>query len=710
VKKQSTLEGNSEGGNLLHSMVEKWANRVFNDVRVEIGDLYCKDQDGHVPIGYFWMRTIPCQNPECGVEIPLTAHFYLANTKSRKVALKPIFDKNEKTIGFVIQEGKRIDFDPQEGTVSFGRARCPGCKQTIDGTRIRKLARDGKLNQRMVAVALYHQDKKGKKYRISNEKDIKLFNLAEKRLNQKIKTWKWLESPVPEERLATPDGKKVVDESGTFFVHLQPVNYGMHEFKDLFNSRQLLSIITFLDKIKSSYMGIIADCERLKVHGIDVEELAKAIMAYLAIILDRLADKNSNLVIWNTAGEKIEHVFGRTSLPMMAWNYVELHPFSGRNGDWLSNRDWVLNFIENTSIIRTPCKQIMCSSATSLPFEDNFFDAVFTDPPYYDNIPYADLSDFFYVWLKRTIGDLFPEIFKTPLSPRQKECIQNSSLIRRGTNLDESRYEELGIKDGRYFENVMTECFKEIYRTLKPKGIATIIYAHRTTSGWEMMLNSLVNAGFVVTASWPIHTELRERLRAKTSAALASSIYMVCRKIKREKVGFYREIQPAIRNSVEHRLRQFWNEGVAGGDFFISAIGPSMEIFSKYERIETYSGKEVAVSELLDYIRSVVTNFVINQLLRGASPTKIDRESQFYLAYRWTHLDNKVEFDDARKLAGAMGVSLEKLWGEKNFVKKTGKYIQVLGPKQRQEIRDTQNMVDAMHKAALLWEKGETEE
>jgi adenine-specific DNA methylase len=224
------------------------------------------------------------------------------------------------------------------------------------------------------------------------------------------------------------------------------------------------------------------------------------------------------------------------------------------------------------------------------------------------------------------------------------------------------------------------------------------------------MLNSLIKTNLVVTASWPIHTEMETRLRASSSAALASSIYMVCRKIDRKKVGFYSEIQPQIKERIETKLQQFWDEGIAGGDFFISAIGPGMEIFSQYERVEKLSGEQVTTSELLDYIRSVSTDFIVGKLLKNASSANIDSESDFYLAYRWTYQDNTVEYDDARKLASASGVNLEELSGSGGFIKKSGSSICVLGPKERGDIESVKSMVDVMHKTLLLWERGKKDE
>jgi len=220
-----------------------------------------------------------------------------------------------------------------------------------------------------------------------------------------------------------------------------------------------------------------------------------------------------------------------------------------------------------------------------------------------------------------------------------------------------------------------------------------------------------VQAGFVVTGSWPIHTEMKGRLRATASAALASSIYMVCRKTTREPVGFWNDIQPRVKARVEEKLDQFWTSGlVRGGDFFISAIGPGMEHYSRYERVETYDGKEVGVLELLHYIRKVATDFLVHHLLADASAESIDKEAQFYLTYRWTFLDNTVEFDDARRIAAAEGIDLEALWGDGGFVRKRGSSVSVLGPDKRVKVKNVENMVDGLHRACQLWQSGRKDE
>lgn len=596
--------------NFLTYMVEKWANIILEQAKEEIEQFYPPDEDGSIPVGYIWARTIPCQNPNCGAEIPLIRQYWLAKKKKKKISYKPVVDKEKKKVEFEIVKDEIGTFDPSEGTVSRSDARCLICDQITRASTIRDLAVKGALDERMIIVVSHHPKRTGKIYRIATEKDLQVFESAKKYLNEKVKNWQWLDRPLPDEEL--PYLRSI------FNVHV----YGMTKWQDLFNSRQKLAIITLMEKIKLAYNEIMGDCQNMGIsnYGLDVEESTKAVMGYLSIIMSRHTSYNATLCWWEPLGERSFNVFGRQALPMV-WDYSEQNPFEILTGNWNTQKEIVSNIISTIGKSTNYGGLVLNYSATNLSFEDNFFDVISTDPPYYDNVPYADLSDFFYVWLKRSIGDLFPELFSTPLTPKNIEVVQLAE-----------RNKKYSFKTKKFFEDNLTKSFSEIYRTLKQEGIATIVYAHKATEGWETMLNSLVNAGLVVTASWPIHTEMKTRLRASASAALASSIYMVCRKTEREKVGFYSELQPQIKERIETKLQQFWNEGIAGGDFFISAIGPGMEIFSQYERVEKLSGEPVTTAELLDYIRSVSTDFVVRKLLTDAASSKIDNESEFYLA------------------------------------------------------------------------------
>jgi adenine-specific DNA methylase len=684
----------SHSKNPLLEDVRKWGEWVLKEAKKEIGKFYPKDEDGSIPVGYLWARTIPCQNPACGAEIPLMRQFWLAKKANKKVALYPYTE--EKEVKFKIvgdgYEKMPAGFDPSKGTVSRAVAVCPVCGSVVDDKTTRKLFQEGKAGERMVAVVLHKPGTPGKRYRLATEKDVEIFKEAEKYLEEKRAKLmeEWGIDPVPDE--PTPEGKGRGAERA-FSVR----NYGLNTYGDLFNSRQKLALITFTEKVRRAYQKMIEE-------GYE-EEYAKAVVSYLGLGLSRMVDYFNALCVWDNGQERTVHVFGRQALPMV-WDYSELNPISSTVGSWESmvfRR--ILRVIEFLSQIpsvenngNTIIPTVKQASATELPYPDNFFDAVFTDPPYYDNVPYSYLSDFFYVWLKRSIGDLYPELFMTPLTPKSKEIVAYS-------------HQEGGFEAGKkYFEEMLKKAFKEMARVLKPDGIATIVYTHKSTSGWETLINSLLESGLVPTASWPIDTEMKARLRAKESAALASSIYFVCRKMERKETGWLNEVKEEIKNHITKKLEALWEEGVSGADYFIAAIGSAIEIFGKYKKVMDYEGNEVGAGELLEYVREIVTDYAVRQILHNGIAGELSSLTRFYLLWRWTYGEAKVHFDDARKLAQSTGVNLEKEWN-KGFIKKEKEFISILGPQDRKlnDIGDHE-MIDILHKVLLLWKEGRKEE
>ena len=340
------------------------------------------------------------------------------------------------------------------------------------------------------------------------------------------------------------------------------------------------------------------------------------------------------------------------------------------------------------------------SSATSLPYSDNYFDAVFTDPPYYDNVPYSHLSDFFYVWLKRTIGDLYPELFSTPLTPKSKEIVAYTN---------DRTWEEAKA----FFEDNLKKSFQEIHRVLKPNGVTTIVYTHKSTSGWETLINSLLDSGLVITASWPIHTEMKARLRARESAALASSIYFVARKMERKDTGWLNEVKEEIKRYIYDKLERLWQEGISGADYYIAAIGSAIEIFGKYEKVMDYEGNIIKADKLLNFVRDVVTDYAVRQILHNGIAGELSPLTKFYILWRWTYREARVIFDNARKLAQSTGINLAKEWN-KGFIKKEKEFIKVLGPQDREEelalMPNAQSLmpelIDVLHSVLILWKEG----
>ncbi len=684
--------GNKKWGDLageenpLLEGVKKWGKWVLEEARREIGRFYPADEDGSIPVGYIWARTIPCQNPSCGAEIPLMRQFWLAKKSNKKVALYPYVEGREVKFKIVGDGYEKFPqgFNPSKGTVKRAIATCLVCGSSVDANTTRRLFQGGKAGQRLIAAVLHHPKKRGKGYRIATERDLEAYKKAEEYLHEKVEKLreKWGIEPVPDE--PTPEGKGSGAERA-FSVR----NYGLNTWGDLFNSRQKLALISFVEKVRAAYKKMVEA-------GYE-EEFAKAVTTYLALGIDELSRFNSMLNPWKTDAEAIVHVFGRQALPML-WDYNENNPLGNHGGTWKNRLNEVISVLMN---LLTHNKSINTfqASATELSFPDNYFDAVFTDPPYYDNVPYSYLSDFFYVWLKRVGGDLYPELFSTPLTPKSKEIVAYT-------------HKDGGFEAGKkYFEDMLKKSFQEIHRVLKPNGIAIIVYAHKSTSGWETLINSLLDTSLVITASLPIHTEQKSRLRARESATLASSIYIVARKMKRQPTGWYNEVREEIKKHLHEKLERLWKEGISGADFFISAIGSAIEVFGKYEKIMDYEGNIIKADKLLEYIRQIVTDYAVKQILHNGIAGELSPLSRFYLLYRWSYQNAKIHFDEARKLAQSVGVDLEKEWN-RGFIVKQKEYIYLLGPHERtlEELEDAKELVDVLHKVLLLWEKGKREE
>ena len=315
--------------------VRRWGEWVLKEEREELTKFYPPDPDGAVPVGYIWARTLPCQNPACGAEVPLMRQTWLARKKDKRVALRMVPDRENRRVDFQLVEGEAIDFDPGKGTVARAVAECPVCGSRIDADTTRRLFREGKSSQRMVAVVLHHPDRQGKSYRLAMEGDLAAYRAAEAALEGKREQLRaeWGLDPVPDEPL-------IHDPRNIWVTPYFPEK--SRSWGSLFNARQKLALITFADKVRNAYRRMLAE-------GL-APDFAKAVVTCLAICHDRLADYNSVICDWHNTGEKMSHTFKRQALPMI-WDYPELNPFSGSTGDWRSALEWVVEVIDHCSRI-----------------------------------------------------------------------------------------------------------------------------------------------------------------------------------------------------------------------------------------------------------------------------------------------------------------------------------------------------------------------
>lgn len=690
--------------NPLLEAVKKWGDWVLEEARKELARFYPPDPDGSIPVGYNWARTIPCQNPACGAEIPLMRQFWLAKKAKKQVALYP--EITDGRVDFrIVGDGYAPwpeGFDPKAGTVSRAVATCPVCGGVAEAKTTRRLFQEGKAGQRMVAVVLKHPQRRGKTYRVATDEDKRTYREAGAALREKRERLmlEWGMDPVPDEVIHTPNDEEY--KPGGLLYNFTPVLlYGMTRWGHLFNARQKLALITFPEKVRQAHEQMVAK-EDL--------EFARAVASYLALGVDMTAAFTNTLARWENTSEAIKQLYSRQALPML-WDYAEVNPFSGSSGSFETGQVYYFKVMAHCSQTYNIPATVTQSSATSLTYPDNFFDAVFTDPPYYDNVPYADISDFFYVWLKRTVGSLYPDLFSTPHTPKSSEAIAELPLLR-GMNKAKAATVVKGIKTSEHFEQMLKCAFREIHRVLKPDGVAVIVYAHKSRAGWETVVNALLDSGLVMTGAWPLHTEMRGRLRSQDSAALASSIYIIARKMARQPTGFYNEVREELRHHLDRKLQRLWEEGIGGADFFIAGIGSAIEVFGKYEHVMDYEGNVIRADRLLQDVRTIATDYAVRQILQDGFAGEVSDLTRLYVLWRWNYGEARVPFDEARKLAQSCGVDVAREWGRGGFVKKERQFVRLLGPQRRKldDLEDARELIDVLHRVLLLWEKGRREE
>jgi len=682
--------------NPLLNAVRYWGNWVLEEARKELAEFYPPDPDGSVPVGYIWARTIPCQNPACGAEIPLMRQFWLAKKDKKKGTLYPEARDGRVTFRIVGQGPQATGyhpwlqaFDPEKGTVARAVATCLVCGAVVADGTTRRLFQEGKAGQRMIAVVLAPHPGRvgegGKRFRLATQADQDTYRAAEAALLAKSEALRveWGLEPVPDEPLPPV---------GTLGFRIQ--RYDMNTWGDLFNPRQQLALIIFAEKVRHAHV------EMLAINNMN--EFVHAVATYLGLTLDMTASFTNTLARWENSSEAIKQLYSRHALPML-WDYAEANPFSGSSGSLETGLDYYHKVLEHCS--QFPDNQALVptvnhASATELNYSNNYFDAVLTDPPYYDNVAYSHLSDFFYVWLKRSIGSLYPELFSTPLTPKAQEIVAYSNG-------------EGGLEaGGRFFEENLKRSFQEIQRVLKPCGTAVIVYAHKSTAGWETVVNALLDSGLVVAASWPINTEMQSRLQASESAALASSIYIVARKMPRQPTGLYNQVRAELRQHLDAKLHRLWEEGIGGADFFIAAIGSAIEVFGKYEKVIDMEGNLVRADRLLEEVRTIATDYAVRQILHDGFAGEISELTRLYVLWRWNYGEARVPFDEARKLAQSCGADIAQAWSRSGYVQKEKEFVRLLGPQQcrLEDLGDPRDLIDVLHKVLLLWERGKRAE
>jgi len=584
-------------GQELADEVRKWGQWVKDEVERELAEFYPKDPDGATPIAYLWARTITCEGPRCGAEVPLIRSLWLAKKANRSVGLRLIPNIAGKRVDFeIIHDAKPVDV--REGTVKRGSATCPCCGYTTNVQNVRNQLsiRGGGTNDSRLYCKVVKNTHDETEYRQPTQQD---FSIVQKSQNR-IKDYEQHQLLLPTYPLP-PDGA----------LGFRIQKYGFIKWEDIFSYRQRLLILSYISAIKK-----IPIRER-------TPEQEKIVKTILGLNLSKNITFTSSLCIWRNVRTCVAQTFGRPTLSMI-WDYGEMNPFSGSAGDFSESLSYMVELIENLSksIDIQGRSQIQDAANTSLP--DDITDFYCTDPPYYDAIPYAHLSKYFFAIFKAL--DIIEDSQDAIQSLDQDECIAD---------------EKLG-KDRQFFERKMTDCLLEGRRISKPNGIGLIVFAHKSTKGWETQLQAMINANWVITASWPIDTERPGRLRAQDSAALASSIHLVCRPREKldgqvhEEIGEWSDVLAELPLRIKEWMHRLKQENVVGADAIFACLGPALEIFSRYSRVEKASGEQVSLKEYLEKIWEAVEKEALTMIFEGADASGFEEDARLTAMWLWT--------------------------------------------------------------------------
>ncbi|WP_076441603.1 DUF1156 domain-containing protein [Bosea sp. TND4EK4] len=637
-------------------------------------------------ITYLWARTITC--PYCDGRVPLSPNWRLA-PNGTGVRLHP------KCEGGPTEKGRVCDFEivnsleqHSEGTVADGTGTCPfpDCARVIDGDDIKRQAQAGGMGEQLYAVVFKRRmetrTKSGKRgkdkwvrgYRSPTASDDNLSTVME-RLAERIQDWQVLDL-IPNE--AIPDGLKTTE----------PHRYGMRSWTDLFAPRQLIGHCTAVEVFRE----ILSEEE---AHGLS--DLTRTAFVYLALSLDKMLNYNSRMSVWMSTREIVANTFNRHDFAF-CWSYAEMASLVDDLGyDWAVEQTTkcigelvkltgggieadLLSHVSSAARSRAEIS-ITCGSGDNLTHvADASVDVVVMDPPYYDNVMYAELSDFFYVWLKRTAGQVLPQLFTRRLTDKENEAVANPAKFR-----DQKGAKALA---GRDYQERMARIFEECRRVLKPNGVMTLMFTHKATGAWDALTSGLMQAGFTISASWPINTEAEGSLHIKDKSAANSTIFLVCRprqaRIESD-ASYWEDVEPLVASAVRKRVSEFQSGGIAGVDLYLASFGPALEELSKHwplkrgtPRAEPASRKRrkqadifdevfdpyaVSPEDALEAARREVKTWRLNQLMHMRGKDDLDPATSWFVL-AWDAFKAPVfAYDEGLRLARAVGADLDSLVG-----------------------------------------------
>ena len=631
--------------------VEYYARKVLSTTYDQLKEMYPDDDKGNTVIAYYWARTAKCSNPSCGARVPLLRSFYLADTSSKKVYLKPIIQGT--SIKFEVIKGKYNEKD-LPGWNHHGNMTCPCCGSVTDIKTIKAESKSTGLTPRI--LALITESGSGKDYSIPSDKISQCLNRTVEICDR------------PTEKMEVKNNR-----------NFNTPGWGIDSYGQLYSDRQLLMLHTMLSSMNQ--LSLSSDYE-----------YNVALKTYLAIWFDRVALVNTSFSRWHTHGEKLEHMFGRQAIPMI-FDYPESNPFCVSSGSGLNQLDWIIRYLESESDSSFSAIFNNASSGEKTQFKAKEITATITDPPYYDAIAYADISDFFYTWLKRTLGDVYPLNFSTPQTPKTEEC----TALKHHHNDDEQKARQ-------HFEDKLTQIFDAI--ETQTSDVVSIMFAHQSTQAWTTLCNSILRARMNITGSWPFDTEMVSRSIALGGAALESSVTVSCRPSERKGFGDYKDVKKAITAKVEQEVESLYSLGFRGADLLTACFGQAVSEFGRYKVVEKADGSEVRVAELLE----MTSKAAMDSLVKGVPG---DDFSRFYVGWLYLNGMGETDFDDATKFTRVgMQVDVSELFSRRLLIREGKKQhlataAEHLGNSTSHGTKPEDSLIDQVHRAMLAFNSGD---
>ena len=642
--------------NRLSFDVEYYAKKLLANAEKKIGMYYPPNKNGEKPIAYYWARVATCSNPSCGAEVPLLKGFYLCNKDNKKVYLQPKIEG--KSITFTIEKG----VCEEEGWMNKN-LHCPICNSITKATELKNESIQNN-GLKSVLLAVIEEGENGKSYRIPLATEVEIVKNISMKLN-----WDILPN---ESMLPIPD---LVSGRG----------WGISSWGQLFSPRQLLALQTFVEELRLLQEDTTQEIDDV-LRPLD-SEYDKAVVTYLGILVDRVSSRLTSFGLWHRSGEKLEQPFGRQAIPMV-FDYPESNPFCDSTGSAGNQLEWITRYIESEGLIPISSVCQNSSSGDVTQFKENELNASITDPPYFDAIAYADLSDFFYVWLKRTLSNIYPLVLSTPQTPKSEEC--TALKHHHANSADDAK---------KHFISTLTKIFQVL--EIQTSGIISIMFAHQSTEAWSTLCHSILESKRSITGSWAIESEMTGALKTD-KAFLESSVTVSCRSAERSGVGSFPEVKKAISKRVKEEVEKLYGLGFRGADLLTGCFGQAVSEFGRFLRVEKPNGDTVEVGELLDFARDTA----FSALVGGGSEDPITR---FVIAWLNLFGYTKANHDEVNRIVQVgLNVDIADLVNRK-ILTRTGNEESLTNGRERAMILpklgegEEDPMIDKIHKALFLF-------